>query len=118
MPMLRAILLASLLLAAPAAARSPGWFPHKSGECGWVHGRFAVANGSSVRRIWVTGTDHLISLRDDDDSAPPELDVGFGKFVFGDFFVCARDRFIPGHMQQVYIRKMKNLVSRPYGFGR
>ncbi|MGZ3172877.1 MAG: hypothetical protein ACXWJC_07460 [Croceibacterium sp.] len=107
-----------LLLAAPAQARSPGWFPRKTGECGWVHGRYAVYNGSGVRRIWVIGTNHVLNLRDDDLDVPAELDVSFERRLYGDFLVCAADAFRPGHMQHVQVRQVRSLVSQPYGEGR
>ena len=29
--------------------------------------------------------------------------------IFGDFYVCARERRIPRHMQSVHLKRMKNL---------
>ena len=115
--MLRTLASALLLLAVPAQAGSTGWFPHKMGDCGWVHGRFAVYNGSGVRRIWVIGTNHILNLPDDDQDVPRELDIGFKKSLYGDFSVCAAEPFRPSHMQLVYIERAKNLVALPLGPG-
>jgi hypothetical protein len=108
----RALASVLLLLAVPAAAQAPGWFPRKAGECGWVHGRYAVYNGSGVRRIWVIGTSHLLSLRDDEEDVLPELNAGLDKWLYGDFFACAVERFRPGRMQHVKVRRVRNLVVR------
>ncbi|HSQ95311.1 MAG TPA: hypothetical protein VLM18_04320 [Croceibacterium sp.] len=92
----RTAALTPLLLAVPANARPSGWFPRKTGECGWVHGRYAVYNGSGVRRIWVVGTNHMLNLWDEDRDVPADLDVGFDKRLYGDFLVCAVEAFRPG----------------------
>ena len=112
-----ALAVAGLIITSPAEARPTGWFPHQVGKCGWVHGRFSIWNGSSVRRIWVMGSNHLLALRDYDEDAPGDLDVGIEKSVFGDFLVCALDRYKPGHMQHVRVHKAKNLVFEPYAYG-
>lgn len=118
--MLRLLSLVVLFTAVPVAAQTAGWFPRKAGECGWVHGRYAIYNGSGLRRIWVIGTNHLMSLRDDDEDVPLELDPArwapdgpINKAVYGDFFVCAAERFKPGQMQHVHIRRVRNLVVAP-----
>ncbi len=115
---LRTAALILLLIAVPAHAQSPGWFPRKTGECGWVHGRYAAYNGSGVRRIWVIGTNHVLNLRDDDQDVSAELKVGFEKRLYGKFLVCAVEAFRPGHMQHVQVRQARNLVWQPYGEGR
>lgn len=89
-----------------------------AGDCGWVHGRYSVANGSRIHRIWMIGTDHMLSLDIPDEGegtpADPFRDM-YGRFaplkdnIFGDFYVCARERRIPGHMQTVHLKRMKNL---------
>ena len=108
---------ALLLVTSAADARTASWFPHRKGECGWVHGRYLVANGSRIQRIWVIGTHHVLNLQDD-EIVPQELDVGFDKWLYGDFFVCAVETFKPGNMQAAQFRRVKNLVSEPYGYSR
>ena len=96
----RMIALSVLLMTTAAEARHEPWFPRKSGECGWVHGRYVVANGSGVRRVWVIGSQHILNLYDNDDGAnpddttPPEFDSAWDMVlkkdldsVYGDFFV-------------------------------
>jgi hypothetical protein len=82
--------------------------PAETGACRWVHGRFNLLNGSSVRRIWIIGTHRIVALRDDDATVPepvraylyqgPYFEKADG--LFGDFQVCALEPNIPGHMQQ------------------
>lgn len=104
----------------PVDAAKRGWFPRRAGECGWVYGRYAVYNGSGLRRIWIIGTSHMVNQRDDDDSPfPPELNLSSGHYpglggtpmsmVFGDFYICATEPFKRGHMQHVTIKKARNL---------
>ena len=93
--MFRALALILLCVGASASAQTRGWFPRETGECGWVHGRFAIYNGSGLSRIWVIGTSHMLSLRDSDDSAPDELDARkwsgrdgpINDALYGDFYV-------------------------------
>jgi hypothetical protein len=117
--MLRTTALAVILLALPAHAQTRGWFPRGAGECGWVHGRYAIYNGSGISRIWVIGTNHMLNRRDDDEEEiPPELDFRqrdpTKDAIYGDFFVCAIERHEPGEMQQVHIRRTRNLVVAPF----
>lgn len=90
----------------------------KAGDCGWVHGRFSVTNGSMIHRIWVIGTSHVLSLDIPDEGEGSAADpfrhlydrfTPFEDDIFGDFYVCARDRRIQGHMQSVHLKRMKNL---------
>ena len=119
---LRPFALALILIAAPAEAKTRSWFPHEAGECGWVHGRYAVYNGSGIRRIWVIGTRHMLNLIDDDDTAPAELDARnwsgsdgpANEALYGDFFVCARERYRRGHMQHIYVRRVRHLMPGPF----
>jgi hypothetical protein len=100
-----------------AAALATAAAPATTGECGWVRGRYAVANGSSVRRISVTRTKRIIALRDDDQDVPPSMDR-FGSVVAeypdavlsGDFYVCPLERSRPGRMQHVKLLRTKNLL--------
>ena len=88
------------------------------GDCGWVHGHYVVANGSRIHRIFVLGTGHALSLDFSDEGegsgADPFRNL-YGRFtpfrddIFGDFYVCARERRIEGHMQSVHLTRMKNL---------
>jgi len=102
----------ALLLAVSAHAVQPTLA--KAGNCGWVHGKFAFWNGSGIRRIWVIGTRHVLNLHDADENVPDRRfsmkNVWPGEVYYGDFRVCARERFIPGHMQPVQLKEFKNLV--------
>jgi hypothetical protein len=108
MSVIAAMLLAS---AQPALA--------KAGDCGWVHGRFGISNGSSIQRIWMIGTSHMLALYDDDTYYPPSMRrlvdsksfVPFETDIYGDFRVCARQRRISGHMQHVQLKAAKNLIA-------
>jgi hypothetical protein len=116
------VLVSSLaVLAMPAQAQVRGWFPKAEGECGWVHGRFAIYNGHSVARIWVIGTSHILAhyAEDGDESFPTELDARnwakgrddlLTKAVYSDFYVCATERHRPGRMQHVKIKRVKNAI--------
>ena len=104
-------ILSASLIAANLPAAQPG-------ACGWVHGRFLVYNGSSVRRIWIVGTRRLVAMRDYDDSAPAAVEryVNTGPHyqdgLFGDFRICARDTRRSGHMQHVRVTATRNLRFR------
>jgi hypothetical protein len=114
-----ALLLAALLaVAAPAGVAGP---PARAGQCGWVHGRFAIYNGAGLRRIWVIGTRRIISILDDDENIPPAIERyqrdatehrGKPDGLFGDFYVCARERSRPGWMQHVRLLRTRNLLYR------
>lgn len=110
MTFLAALLLASSTIhAQPALARA--------GDCGWVHGRFVVANGSMIHRIWMIGTNHELNLDVDDEATSPPLARIFESkgydpttdLLFGYFYVCARERRVPEHMQRVHLERVKNL---------
>lgn len=106
----------ALLAAGLSSAAHP--FPQRAGECGWVHGAFVVANGSSVNRLFVSGTRHVLALYDDDANVPPAV-RDFWKYepfenrLWGDFQVCARERYVIGHMQHVRILRARHMVIRP-----
>jgi len=69
--------LAALTLAAGvASAQAP---PRRTGDCAWVQGRFAVYNGSSVRRIWIVGTRRIVAIPDDDPAPLPATLMAFEK---------------------------------------
>ena len=106
----------TLLLALLAASAQPALF--KTGDCGWVRGRYDVANGSRVHRIWMIGTSHLLSLDIPDEGyAPPPLkryydSRAFRPFrtrMFADFYVCARRERVRGHMQEVHLERVRNV---------
>ena len=107
-----------ILAAALAVALTATPFPTRSGQCGWVHGRFRIANGSSVQRIWIVGTRHVVALYDTDQYYPPALRrlVDSKKYrpldtaISGQFLVCARERWISGHMQHVRLKAARALV--------
>jgi len=102
----------ALLLAASAHVQQPTL--RKAGDCGWVHGKFAFWNGSGIRRIWVIGTKHILNLHDTDDEVPNHrfsMENAWPREVYyGDYYVCAREKFISGHMQPVQLKAFKNLV--------
>ena len=90
----------------------------KAGDCGWVHGRYVVANGSRIHRIFVLGTGHALSLDIPDEGEGSRADPFrhlYGRFtpfrddILGDFYVGARERRIAGHMQSVHLARMTNL---------
>jgi hypothetical protein len=115
--------LATLITAtAPATVNAP---PQRTGQCRWVHGRFVVANGSSVRRIWVIGTRRIIALHDSDEDIPPSIARyergaadyrGLDDALFGDFFVCAQENSRPGWMQHVRLVRTRRLIFRGRAF--
>jgi len=105
------ILLAALLLAGGQPALS------KDGDCGWVHGRYAVYNGSAVHRIWMIGAHRVLSLDMDQEDIPAQFLPLFkskafepvGNAILGDFYVCASGRRIAGRMQKVKLKEARNL---------
>lgn len=115
------ILLLAALAAASAGANAP---PQRAGECRWVHGRYAIYNGSGVRRIWVIGTRRIIHLYDNDNHVPPEIER-YGRDglyyrledgLYGDFYVCARERSRPGWSQHVRLFRTRNLLFRGHRY--
>ncbi len=90
------------------------------GDCRWVHGRFAVFNGSSVQRIWIVGSKHTVAVPDDYADVPKVIRdyEAQGPFLrledalFADFRVCALENEIPGHMQHVRISDVRNPIFR------
>ena len=108
--------MAAIAVPASPHANTPGWFPKAPGECGWVRGRYGLANGSGVRRIWVIGTDHLLNLRDDDETAPAVMDPVKGAWrpykdvIYGQFYACALERHVDGEMQQVRVLRVRKFV--------
>jgi hypothetical protein len=111
-------MLLALALFAAAPGAHPPLFPVRAGQCQWVRGGFSVANGSSVNRLFVSGTHHLLALYDDDARVPPAI-AAFWKQepmehrLWGDFFVCARERYVAGHMQHVRIVRTRRTSVRP-----
>jgi hypothetical protein len=108
------------ILALLAAGLSPAAhpFPQRAGECGWVHGAFMVANGSSVNRLFVSATRHVLALYDDDANVPPAIAnfwkrEPFENRLWCDFQVCARERYVTGHMQHVRILRARHTVILP-----
>lgn len=117
-PLIGALIASLCTIPMPVAAHNRGWFPREVGECGWVHGRLAVYNGSGVIRIWVIGTSHMLNLRDDDTSGPEiiyPVTGGWRPFedaIYGDFYACAIERHVDGEMQQVRVTRVRNYVIR------
>jgi hypothetical protein len=115
-----------LLAAIFGAIATANLAPAHVGECKWVHGRYSIANGSSVRRIWVVGTRRIIALYDDDNDLPLEVERyereagssgDLNDALYGDFYVCAREASRPGWMQHVRLLRIKHLVLRGKPFG-
>ncbi len=108
------------LLLAAASTGPVATIPRSAGQCSWVRGRLSIYNGSSLNRIWVVGTGHFLALRDGDTAVPPAVqrlwNTGnpFDYELWGDFRVCARERWIRGHMQHVRITATRRtmLVKR------
>ncbi|WP_086608377.1 hypothetical protein [Erythrobacter donghaensis] len=113
---LAALTMAQIATPVSTQAMNPGWFPKAIGECGWVRGRFGLANGSGVRRIWAIGTNHLLNLRDDDETAPAVMDPikggwrPFRDVIYGQFYACALERHVNGEMQQVRVLRVRKFV--------
>lgn len=94
--------------------------PARADQCRWVRGRYRVYNGSSIRRIWIIGTNRIVAMRDGDPYEPPMIrNHGVpGNSLYGQFLICARERSRPGRMQHVRIKATKNIaVVREVRFG-
>ena len=106
------------LVFAATAVYPTATIPKRAGQCGWVRGRFAVYNGSGINRIWVVGSGHLLALYDNDQNVPRAIwrlwnsDKPFERELWGEFYVCARERWIKGHMQHVRIRATRRTLMR------
>ena len=90
----------------------------RRGDCGWVHGRYDVANGTRIHRIWMIGSDHILSVDTPDEGAGDAAGAMtrlYGRFapsdedIFGDFYVCADEPRISGQMQWVRLKRVKNV---------
>ena len=115
----------AVLTAVLLNASIPNSPPARTGDCKWVHGRFAIYNGSGVRRIWLIGTHRIIAIYDEDDKIPPAIARyqsnatdyrGFDDALYGEFYVCALEPSRPGWMQHVRIVRTRKLIFRgkPY----
>ena len=89
--------LAALALAAGAANAEVQSPAQQIGDCRWVHGRFAVYNGSGVQRIWIIGGRRIVAIPDDDPAPLPKTIAAYEALpnpadrdaLFGDFHICA-----------------------------
>lgn len=119
------MMLALLAVVAATGLASPDRAPALTGQCKWVQGRFAIYNGSSLRRIWLAGSTRIVALKDDDDHIPPEIERyqrdatehdGKKDGLFGSFYICAREKSRTGRMQHVRLLKTRHLIYRgkPY----
>ncbi len=101
--------------------------PPKTGNCRWVHGRFVVANGSSIQRIWIIGTKRIVALPDDYPHLPKALsdyeeaygwrqESGVDTDLYADFRICALEDNRPGHMQHVRVDDLRNglVTGKPF----
>lgn len=93
--------------------------PQLIAACFTVHGRLSPYNGTPSLRIWPIGTLRLLGiLKDENPLAIPESirnEVGFGKYVYGDFSVCPFTESKPGQMQFVCVEAVSNvrIQNRP-----
>jgi hypothetical protein len=109
------MIISALLLASASTHVQPALT--RAGDCGWVHGDYRASNGSRIHRIWMAGTNHKLNLDVSDESSPRFLNQiwahqrysAFEDDLVGDFYVCANERRIPGHMQEVHLKRTKNL---------
>ncbi len=108
-------MIAALLLAAASAP-----FPVAKGSCRWVRARFSDgSNGSSVRRFWAIGTHHMLALYD--DVPAPALDRLYrdpniksgGAVAFGEFRLCALERYRRGNLQHVRATGIRKIIVVP-----
>jgi len=112
---LKLLLLMFVFIAADRPAKA--YFPRRKGECGWVHGKYLIANGSSVRRIFIAGTKHAVALHDDDENIPAVINSYYRdpakliSYITGDFRVCASEGYINGHLQHVSLNGVRRLVN-------
>ena len=88
----------------------------KTGDCRWVHGRFAVYNGTPSQRIWIVGTKRIVTIGDDDSNVPAVIRAyeRGGPFLrlddslFADFRLCALEDNRPGRMQHIHIAEVRD----------
>ena len=103
----------------PAAAGTLRGPPDR-GDCRWVHGRFAVYNGSGVQRIWIIGTKRIVAIPDDFPEIPKVIRdyeargpfLSLNDALFADFELCALEDSKPGHMQHVKVKAVRNAIFR------
>jgi hypothetical protein len=126
--LLALIILVAFSTPGVAAAEGPRMQPPaKIGDCRWVHGRFEVANGSSIQRIWIIGTKRIVALPDDYPHLPKVLSEyeaayawreqpGKDTALYADFRVCALEDDRPGHMQHVRVDILRNglVAGKPF----
>lgn len=96
--------------------------PQKKGDCGWVRGRFVVANGSMVQRIWLIGTKRVVALPDDAMDQPSAIKA-YERTVtrqsaplFADFRICALEDSRPGWMRLVRVTDVRaaRVAGKPF----
>ena len=95
----------------PSTVQAP---PARKGDCRWIHGRFEVANGSMVQRIWIVGTHRVVALPDDSERPPAiisayETDPA-AEPMFADFRVCALEDSKAGWMRLVRVTDVRNAI--------
>ncbi len=85
------------------------------GPCYKVHGRLSYYNGTPSTRIWIVGTDRMLSLPGEDQDLPANVKAllkDFNDNIFGDFVDCPLRKYRKGHMQAVFVKSASNLVDR------
>jgi hypothetical protein len=115
LPPCASMIILAAILALSLAPTSP---PRHTGDCEWVHGRYLVANGSSVRRIWIIGTKRVVAISDDDNQVPPAVtryehanpEMLSDAPLYGDFHICATQPSRPGWMQHIHLTATRNLI--------
>jgi hypothetical protein len=107
------------VMAALATLQTP---PAHTGDCKWVHGLYVIANGSSVRRVWIIGSHRVVAHYDDENTDISRAIQRYESLhsdsegLYGDFHICAVENNRPGHMQHVRIDGMRRLTYRGKAF--
>jgi hypothetical protein len=86
-----------------------------TGSCFTVHGRLSYYNGTPSTRVWVIGTNHMLSVPSEETELPENLRkllVTFDDEIYGNFLVCPYKGRRPEHMQPVCIESGKKLFHR------
>ena len=83
--------------------------------CYIIHGRLSYYNGTPSTRIWIVGTNRMLSLPREDQDLPANVKAllkDFDDNIFGDFEVCPLRRYQRGHMQAVFVKSASHILDR------
>jgi hypothetical protein len=117
---LACLALCFVLVATTASAREPQSV--NVGPCFTVHGRFSIANGTVIFRIWPVGSHRMLAVVESDgtyDEFHAPVPKRFASIlaahnrdvvIFGDYRLCPVTRSRPGWMQLVRMIGAKHLV--------